>query len=566
MNRKQSHLKEPPKCEFYKELEFLDGVMKNENENVMTYPDVPDIRVICNIQIEYNVNFFVINHYFRMNNFRCSCSHWKNSLNRRNDNTGTSHKETLQSPFNKNIDNFNTYSNKGNSERKSKEEKVTRRKVFDSKTSSFGANNISILSEHPENESSQVSEGLAKETDKSTDMIELYRSFIKEVEKRPCIWNTQDCDYKNRKKTKEAWEEIKSIVKPPEDMTLKSKWKTIREDFKRCQKRRNEKKVSNCRYYEDLTFLTDVVTEMPPLTTKKESAYRKQSKTSTPLASTSTSASSDVIPPSPGIDFTRTASNGILAIDKSDDDSYEYISDDDIYESIYHQNGKNENKKTNNSMNEIETSSPWTKERMRQRGKQRMLKYGRTPKYKHRSETSSENSERVNVDISDDNNLSTEYPVLSKTINGAVFGAASNANSATTLTLNTRHSTSPRCHLPTLVDSSERINESPQKSNNNIDQRMESSHPKRKRKQNDEPHLIHRNSDIEFVEEGGSLAKALVKSLGSNEHKLLFFKQIDGKMETFSKKQKVVAEMLIQKALTKVEFMNDEQLNEILNS
>eukprot|EP00111_Clytia_hemisphaerica_P013643 TCONS_00040106-protein len=72
LNRKQSDLKEPPKCDFYKALSFMDSIITVGNGNVVKYPDIPDIRILFNIGMETSkwkmVNILIVD------NFICSCS------------------------------------------------------------------------------------------------------------------------------------------------------------------------------------------------------------------------------------------------------------------------------------------------------------------------------------------------------------------------------------------------------------------------------------------------------------------------------------------------------------
>ena len=70
-------MEEPPKCEFYKELEFLNTIITDGKDDVMKYPDVPDIRFIFN-EIKYCI---FPEETFSTNSYRCSCSSGNNSEN-----------------------------------------------------------------------------------------------------------------------------------------------------------------------------------------------------------------------------------------------------------------------------------------------------------------------------------------------------------------------------------------------------------------------------------------------------------------------------------------------------
>ena len=95
INRKLSNLK-PPKCDFYKDLDFLEKALNDGNDGVLTYPDIPDIRVICNIPFQSEDMFFRFRTYFKMNDFRCSCSRWKHQRNPKNDMKEILRRETQQ--------------------------------------------------------------------------------------------------------------------------------------------------------------------------------------------------------------------------------------------------------------------------------------------------------------------------------------------------------------------------------------------------------------------------------------------------------------------------------------
>ncbi|XP_023938688.1 uncharacterized protein LOC112046311 [Bicyclus anynana] len=60
--------------------------------------------------------------------------------------------------------------------------------------------------------------------------------IVREVQKRPCLWNTEDEYYNNRARVAVAWEEITTILNLPEPL-IRAKWKNMRDIFKREMKR-----------------------------------------------------------------------------------------------------------------------------------------------------------------------------------------------------------------------------------------------------------------------------------------------------------------------------------------
>ena len=144
INRRQSNLKEPPMCEFYKALNFMDPLITIGNDDVMKYPDVPDIRIIFNTCLKTGEWIFKCWEILKRNDFKCSCSDG-------NDRENEKHK------VNKNIE---------SDSESSTEETGIYRYYFN------------------------------------------YKLFIKHVKGHECIWNRYHEEYNNKESRKRAWLDI----------------------------------------------------------------------------------------------------------------------------------------------------------------------------------------------------------------------------------------------------------------------------------------------------------------------------------------------------------------------
>ncbi|XP_066930278.1 uncharacterized protein [Clytia hemisphaerica] len=617
LNRRQSDLKEPPKCEFYKALSFMDSIIKVRNNDVMKYPDVPDVRVLFNTQIEerkHDLSLFL--HCCRMNNFRCKCSSWRRYADLEDGANEISEKRISQPSFGENnicIDNNNTSIDApiGQTEKSS----LTVRILQNTETS-LSPNDVDQTPQHK----------ISTQEHHTTDS-DVKFSLIKQVEKQPCIWNPKHAHYKNRKKTKETWEEIRKIVKTPDNVSLKDIWKTLREDFKRCHERRNKKKEASCNFYKELKFLTDVVIKNPnpggelTLTANKNAIRGEKvprglqaNLSSLPKAihSHHTSLYSDDTISSTGVDFDKTSPNDVPVFCLSDDNN--------DMETRHVQNADQESK----SLVAEQTSSlPLTNKHDNQRGNVSCQSYQNTKEHISAGLTSSisigqADSERILLPCNNVPTTSSDFPKMSRkhlTENTPCFSdepdsnpihqqnlSAINRLPARSGASNTEHSTASTTFddmdpaysdsnnpnnlsstsTPAITGSSsissednDEITNEKFKSDNlpqkysTTNKQKRNSHPRRKRKRTEIEYVRTKRASAQIsntAETKNPLASELVKSLESNEKDLLFFKQVEGQLSQFSDKQKAVAKILMQKALNKVEFMDNEQLHQTLNT
>ncbi|KAI5643459.1 alcohol dehydrogenase transcription factor myb/SANT-like domain-containing protein [Phthorimaea operculella] len=103
--------------------------------------------------------------------------------------------------------------------------------------------------------------------------------LIKEVQKRPCLWESQDPFHSDRAVKNKAWEEVAVIVfqgwstLSKEEQTeklkmIKNKWKNARDYYVREKNRENQeakgraaKRKWNCPYFDSLQFLNIKLTQ-----------------------------------------------------------------------------------------------------------------------------------------------------------------------------------------------------------------------------------------------------------------------------------------------------------------
>eukprot|EP00111_Clytia_hemisphaerica_P008065 TCONS_00023511-protein len=401
LNRRQSDLKEPPKCEFYKALSFMDSIIKVRNNDVMKYPDVPDVRVLFNTQIEEKTRMVGLSVYHvHMNIFRCKCSSWEWYADLEDK---ISERRMSQPSFRENnfisTDNNNTSIDApiGQTEKSALPVHVPQ----DNETSG-SPNDVNKTPQHK----------IPTQEHHTTDS-DVKFSLIKQVEKQPCIWNPKHAYYKNRKKTKETWEEIRKIVKTPDNVSLKDIWKTLREDFKRCHERRNKKKEASCNFYKELKFLTDVMIKNPnpagesTLTANKNVIRGEKipkglqtNLSSLPKAIDShhTSLYSDDTTSSTGVDFDKTSPNDVPVFCISDDNT-----------DMETRNVQNADQESKSLVTEQTSSLPLTNKHDNQRGNVSCQSYQNTKEHISAGLTSS-----ISIGHADNpNNLpSTSTPAI----------------------------------------------------------------------------------------------------------------------------------------------------------
>uniref|UniRef100_A0A7M5UID5 MADF domain-containing protein n=2 Tax=Clytia hemisphaerica TaxID=252671 RepID=A0A7M5UID5_9CNID len=615
LNQRQSNLKNPPKCEFYKALNFMDQLITVGNDDVMIYPDVPDVRVLVNTQVEerkHGASLYL--HYCRMNNFRCKCSSWRRYADLEDGANEISEKRMSQPSFGENnicIDNINTSIDApiGQTEKSA----LT---VPQNIETSGSPNDVDQTPQHK----------ISTQEHHTTDS-DVKFSLIKQVEKQPCIWNPKHAHYKNRKKTKETWEEIRKIVKTPDNVSLKDIWKTLREDFKRCHERRNKKKEASCNFYKELKFLTDVVIKNPnpagesTLTANKNVICGEKiprglqtNSSSLPKAIDShhTSLYSDDTTSSTGVDFDKTSSSDVPVFCISDDNT-----------DMETRNVQNADQESKSLVTEQTSSLPLTNKHDNQRGSVSCQSYQNTKEHISAGLTSSisighADSKRNLLACNNVPTTSSDFPKMSRkhlTEITPCFSDEPNSNPIHQQNLsainrlparsgasNTEHSTSsttfndmdpaysdsnnpnnlPSTSTPAITGSSsissednDEITNEKFKSDNlpqkysKTNKQKRNSHPRRKRKRTELEYTRTKRASAQIsntAETKNPLASELVKSLESNEKDLLFFKQVEGQLSQFSDKQRAVAKILVQKALNKVEFMDNEQLHQTLNT
>ncbi|CAB4055078.1 unnamed protein product [Lepeophtheirus salmonis] len=87
-----------------------------------------------------------------------------------------------------------------------------------------------------------------EEFDESKDQVENTEidkeTLIKEVSKQPSIWNSSHYDYKDVRKKRIAWNEIREIMEKEHSVIasvneLKIIWKNVREGYVRCKAKRD---------------------------------------------------------------------------------------------------------------------------------------------------------------------------------------------------------------------------------------------------------------------------------------------------------------------------------------
>eukprot|EP00795_Rhopilema_esculentum_P017397 gene17397-8996_t len=91
--------------------------------------------------------------------------------------------------------------------------------------------------------------------------------LIGEIQAYPILWNKQSPEYKESHKKRLVWAEI-SLRLGLNVESIKSKWKNLCDSYKKCLDREREFSKSGsasfkqprCRYYDQLTFLRDVIT------------------------------------------------------------------------------------------------------------------------------------------------------------------------------------------------------------------------------------------------------------------------------------------------------------------
>ncbi|XP_045771583.1 uncharacterized protein LOC123871707 [Maniola jurtina] len=72
-------------------------------------------------------------------------------------------------------------------------------------------------------------------------------NIVLEVQKRPCLWNPDDEDHKNRGRVAVSWEEITAALNIPETV-IRAKWKSMRDIFKREMKKCKTNSQGELRY------------------------------------------------------------------------------------------------------------------------------------------------------------------------------------------------------------------------------------------------------------------------------------------------------------------------------
>ncbi|XP_066915338.1 uncharacterized protein [Clytia hemisphaerica] len=612
LNQRQSNLKEPPMCKFSKTLNFVNQLITV----VMKYPDVPDVRVLVNTQIEkrkYGLDLIL--YYCQMNNFRCKCSSWKRYADLEDE---ISERRISQPSYGENncisTDNNNTSIDApiGQTEKSSPTVCVPQ----------------NIETSGSPNDVDQTPQHKIPTQEHHTTDSDVKFSLIKEVEKQPCIWNPKHTHYKDRKKTKEAWEEIRKIVKTPDNVSLKDIWKTLREDFKRSHERRNKKKEASCNFYKELKFLTDVVIKNPnpagesTLTANKNVIRGEKiprglqtNSSSLPKAIDShhTSLYSDDTTSSTGVDFDKTSPNDVPVFCISDDNT-----------DTETRNVQNVDQESKSLVTEQTSSLPLTNKHDNQRGNVSYQSYQNTKEHISAGLTSSisigqADSERNLLPCNNVPTTSSDFPKMSRkhlTENTPCFSDEPNSNPIHQQNLsainrlparsgasNTEHSTAsttfddmdpaysdsnnpnnlPSTSTPAITGSSSSISSEnnneitnekfksdnlPQKYSTTKKQKK-NSHPRRKRKRTELEYTRTKRASAQIsntAETKNPLAAELIKSLEGNAKDLLFFKQVEGQLSQFSDKQKAVAKILVQKALNKVEFMDNEQLHQTLNT
>ncbi|XP_040577000.1 uncharacterized protein [Lepeophtheirus salmonis] len=113
-----------------------------------------------------------------------------------------------------------------------------------------------------------------EEFDESKDQVENTEidkeTLIKEVSKQPSIWNSSHYDYKDVRKKRIAWNEIREIMEKEHSVIasvneLKIIWKNVREGYVRCKAKRDrlmksevkKTRLPSCNFFRELEFLSD---------------------------------------------------------------------------------------------------------------------------------------------------------------------------------------------------------------------------------------------------------------------------------------------------------------------
>ncbi|XP_037293676.1 uncharacterized protein LOC115453079 [Manduca sexta] len=84
--------------------------------------------------------------------------------------------------------------------------------------------------------------------------------LIEEIKSRPCIWNTEHEDYNEKYSLATAWEEIATAMDMSE-LDLKTKWKTLRDAYRKKLKKNDSEYTSKWQYFDKLSFVTFKNTE-----------------------------------------------------------------------------------------------------------------------------------------------------------------------------------------------------------------------------------------------------------------------------------------------------------------
>ncbi|XP_049869588.1 uncharacterized protein LOC126369273 [Pectinophora gossypiella] len=87
---------------------------------------------------------------------------------------------------------------------------------------------------------------------------EMIPTLIRKVRSKECLWNPEDYNYNDRFHTLSAWRNIAKEMDIPEDI-IKTKWKNLRDLFKREYKKNRCKKLENYtgkwKYFKSMWFI-----------------------------------------------------------------------------------------------------------------------------------------------------------------------------------------------------------------------------------------------------------------------------------------------------------------------